>query len=202
MKTKMKQNITKNQTKIIIATIWIVLSILVWSLIPASRKGPMGFGPPASMTIFKASDGSFSILSPANWVAFNLPQGYHGDKEIVASIAVSGREFAIINIAHKLFPDGKVNDVVDWGQSRAARSIDYVPTPLIPLSDSELTGFVQDYKWLHSSYDKILMHCQDVYVLANNDGYALSFCSKEEDWTSLKDIYIEMQQSFSIRGEK
>lgn len=194
----MRHTITKRQIIVLIVITWLIASILVLLFFPSVRKGPFGFGPPASMTTFQMKDGSFSISYPGNWIAYEMPQGYHGDDEIITSISVSGREFAIINIARKSFVDGNLNDVMDWGQSRAAQHIDYLPDSIQPLNVSETKGFIQEYKWLHSAYDKILMHCQDVYVFADNVGYSISFCSQEQDWLSLKDFFIEMRESFSI----
>lgn len=197
---KMKQFVIKKQIKIVIVVTWLAVSVLVLFLFPAARKGPFGFGPPASMTTFQAADGSFSIAYPANWMPSDWPYGSRGDKEIIASIGVSGRQLGFVDIARRYFPKGNTKDVVDWGQLRAKQYVDYTPAPLLSLDNSKLKGFIQDYDWLHSD-EMTIVHCQDVYILANGVGYSISFCSQNQDWAFLKNYYAEMLRSFLIQGE-
>ena len=186
---------------LIIIVVLTLMSTLVLVFNYASRKGPLGFGPPAPMKMYLMKDKSFSIMYPGNWVVFETPQGSHGDDDVVAIILVSGRSAANVTIARRSFINGDIHDVLVWGQLRAASNIDYIPASLDPLVDNKLGGFTQDYTWRGPYQNDVTRHCQDMYVFKNEVGYTLSFCSQEQDWVSLEDFYIQMWQSFTILGE-
>jgi len=192
------RSIGRNQLIMLIAILWIASSVIIWLVFPTARKGPLGFGPPAEMTTFQAKDGKYTISYPANWSAFDL-EGSHGDHEVIATILVAGKSLANVTIARKSFPNGTVNDVSDWGKSRATQHDDYLVVSFLPLNDSDLNGFTHTYKWSSPTLNnKVIRYCQDNYILADDFGYDLSFCSKEKDWSFLESTYLEMMQSFSV----
>ena len=188
------------QALLVLMGILTLVSILVLIIFPATRKGPLGFGPPAPMVTFQAKDRNFSISYPENWSAFDTPQGSHGDNEIVAVILIAGQMGSNVTIARRSFPNGDISDVVAWGESRAAIQTNYTSISFSPLTDNELGGVVHEYTGLGSSLYNITRRCQDVYVFAKNTGYDLSFCLDEQDWESLEKIFIQMRQSFVIDG--
>ncbi len=188
--------LSKGQLGIIVIVTLCVTSILGLMLNPAARKGPFGFGPPAPMTTFKASDNSYSILYPENWVARETPQGSQDDSKIIAVIVVSGQQYGIVNIARESFPDGNVDQVIEWGQSRAAEHINYAPFPL-EAAAGNTNNYVQEYTWGNST----LKRCQDLYVYASDNGYAVSFCSYDSKWSYLESYFLTMMQSFSVQGK-
>src|SRR6266508_5202403 len=193
------KSMKKHHVILLVATAWVLMSVLILLINPAARKGPLSFGPPAPMKSFQAKNGSYSISYPANWVVGETPQGSHGDDEVVAVILVSGRQSANIAIARRTFPNANTNDVVTWGQARATRNTGYAPVSSEPWSNGKLKGLIHEYTWSSSSsYEIITRYCQDVYVLSNNIGYTLSFCSQEQDWLSLKCYFFEMRDSFSV----
>ena len=191
----------RKRLKNIILILWVTLSFIVLLVFPIARKGLLGLGSPAMMTTFEAKDGSYSISYPANWVAGELPQGNHGDDEVIAIITVSGRSLANIIIARKSFSSGTADDVLAWGKSRASQRDDYLAISFLPFSNGNMDGFAHTYQWSSPTIvNRILRRCQDVYLLAGEYGYALTFCSQEKDWHSLDDIYVEMMQSFLATG--
>ncbi len=195
------RSITRSQAIFLALTVLCMISFLVLFIDPSTRKGPLGFGPPAPMILFQMKDKSFTLLYPENWVAAETPQGNHGDIEIIAVIIVSGKQMANITIARKPFPTGNISNVVNWGQSRAAMHTDHNILSFKPLSDNNLDGLIQEYTWGSPSFNKnVTSHCQDVYIFHNADGYALSFCALQQDWPSLMNVYAQIRQSFSIQG--
>jgi len=190
-------SLAKKQVVYFLALAWILASILIWLIYPTARKGPLGFGSPASMTTFQANDRSFSIEYPGNWIVSELPQGNHGDHEAIAFISVSGHQLANVIIARKSFLSGNINGIVVWGQARAEQHPDYVSISFHPVNDGKMNGFIHEYTWSPHSLNNITSRCQDFYTFANGVGYSLSFCSQDRDWASLSRLYTEMRQSFS-----
>ena len=62
-------------------------------------------------------------------------------------------------------------------------------------------GFIYEYSWTHDALfnDTAVSLCQDVYIIKNNTGYSLSFCSDEKDRLSLENTYAEMWRSLSVK---
>lgn len=195
------RSLPKRQIILLIAIICTFASIIILVVNPAARKGPLGFGPPAPMVTFQMSDDSFSISYPENWTVFETPQGNHGDHEVVAIILVAGHQIANVTVARQSISAGNINDVVNWGQARAAIHEGYKSSSVDPFTVNNLGGYIHEYSWSHASLfeNSILSSCQDVYALKNNIGYSVSFCSSEKDWRSLEGTYTEMQQSFYVK---
>lgn len=192
------RSLTKVQIVFLIAMLWCLVSILIFLIDPAARRGPLGFGPPASMTTFRSRDSSFSILYPQNWIAVDTPQGTTDDAEAIAVIVVSGRQLANVVVARQTFSGGSITDVVHWGQARAARHLKYTPVSLGPQTDNNLGGFIHEYTWLSYPLHNITSRCQDAYMFNKGIGYDLSFCSRQQDWQSLEDVFMKMRQSFAL----
>lgn len=194
-------SLTKRQIIFLVATAWVFVSIVVWFMNPAARKGPLGFGPPASMVTFQMSDDSFSISYPQNWTVFETPNGSHGDQDVVAIILVAGHDLANITVARQSFPTGNIDNVVAWGKSRASTHQDHKSISINPFTDNNLDGYIYEYLWTHDSLvtNTITSICHDIYIFKNNTGYSLSFCSTDKDRLSLENTYEEMWQSFFVK---
>ena len=196
---KRDKSIQLNQIVLFLLII-IFVSVMNLILFPSLRKGPLGFGPPAKMTTFIAFDGSYSISHPANWTAFNTPQGNHGDTEVIAIITVSGHQMANLTISRQYFPDKTLDEVINWGQSRAEKHNGFTPVELKEISNINYDVYSFNYYWSSTNVwgDELLIHCQDFYTLYYETGYILSFCSKEKDWPDLINYYTDMQNSFVV----
>lgn len=188
------------QLKHILLFMLIITSVSVINLLlfPSFRKGPLGFGQPAKMTTFNAFDGSYSISHPANWTAFNTPQGNHGDTEVIAIITVSGHQMANLTISRQNLPDQTLDEVINWGQSRAEKHSGFTPVELIEISNINYDVYSFNYYWSSTNVWKkeLLIYCQDFYILNQNTGYSLAYCSKEKDWPELFNYYADVQNSF------
>ena len=186
--------LSKPRLGVLVIGIVCVASVLVFVLNPATRKGPLGFGPPAAMVMFTASDNSYSILYPGNWIARETPQGSQGDPDIIAVIVVSGQQHAIVNIARKSFPNGNIDQAISWGLSRASERIGYSHLQLEATAWNN-NYYVQEYTW----GDSPLIRCQDLYAYEQLYEYTLTFCSDDSHWLSLKDYFLTMMQSVSFQ---
>jgi hypothetical protein len=196
------RNLTKLQLIILFVILLTIVSIIDLWMNPAHRKGLAGFGPPAKMTSYQAKDGSFSISYPENWTVIETPQGSHGDKEIVTVIIVAGHQIANITMARQSFVQGNIDEVVDWGQLRAASLYGYKSISLDPVTSNGYDGYLHEYSFSNQSAwsGMEFSHCQDLYLYENNTGYSLAFCSSEKDWPDLLSYYVEMQNSFSMKA--
>lgn len=188
------------QLILLVLTIWTLVSVLVLIFVPAARKGPLGFGSPAPLKALASKELGFSVSYPGNWTAFETPQGNHGDREVVAVILVAGKVGAYVTIAHRPFLNANIDDVVEWGHSRATSHPGYSLISLRRITGEKAGGVAEEYVWFSNAQYRQYIHCLDRYVLFKNGGYVLSFCSTERDWLSLAGIFEQMAESFVASG--
>ena len=193
-------SLKKYRIVLLLAGLMTVASTVVWSMNPASRKGPFGFGDPAPMVKHQMRDGSFSILYPENWSVFETPGGSHGDEEIVATVVVAGKFSGYVNIARQSFPQVAKDKYLEWGESRASENQNYKSVSVTELSNLNVSGFVHEYVWSSPDFGGKMIgnRCQDIYTFTSDFAYDLSFCALEKDWLSLKEYFSDMQRSFTV----
>jgi hypothetical protein len=202
VKIKLKpEKLRKTRTIILLLLLALcLLPLLQILLFPSRRTGPFGIGLPSPMEQYSNQESGFSIVYPKSWVFNETPDGAHGDNEVIAVILVPGRSFPQVLIAHKSFPDKDLNQVAQWGQSRAKDKCECILNPLGKLETSNFRGIAQEYSWqVRTMISTTTIFCQDLYVLYNTDGYALSFCASQSYWPRVADVFNEMMNSFSIR---
>lgn len=101
---KQLHSLSPRQKTYIFLILIFVVSLVIMFFSQKSRTGPFGIGLPAETQIFVARQGGFSIKYPQSWVAFETPQGSHGDEDVIAVILVPGRSFPQVYIARHFFP--------------------------------------------------------------------------------------------------
>lgn len=142
-------------------------------------------------------DDQIEFTYPENWVAQLTPQGNHGDKEVIGVVSVPAKFFLNIIVARKESAGEDASSVADWGLLRAqSRFIHY---ELISLSDylsESFSGLISEYiARTGSPLETQNVHCKDLYFTHNQNGYAFSFCTTENDWTEVSSIFDEIISS-------
>jgi len=187
--------------KIMAILVFIFLCTPVQLIIfPSKRTGPFGIGLPSSMKTFMGKNVNFSIDYPSSWGAHELPQGSHGDNEVFALIINSGNTMPSVWFAKRNFQDGDINQISKWGESRILndRSM-YESISLSNVHTAKFDGLVRQYSWKEETFlGTIYIECEDLYVLENEIGYAISFCSKDKDWKETEPVFQQMIDSFDL----
>lgn len=152
------------------------------------------------MKSFQSPSGNFSIDYPVLLQAGDMPDGSHGDLEVIAEISniLSSPK---IEISKRLFPSGKVEDVWDWGRKRAQAYSDFQGLGNKPYITSNYMGFVQEYmRSLENIWGKQEFHCLDWYYLnnTNNIGYDFSFCTDQQYWNVAENAFYNMINSIKF----
>ena len=183
--------------------IFVILFSFVSTIIDISKRaGPFGIGLPSSLVKYTSKTENFTIVHPGSWPVYETPQGNHGDIEVFAIINPPGRSFPHMILAKKLFPGENLNDVAKWGVERAKllSTENFIEISLESRTINNVTGYLHDYFFSAPGiFEERHYHCNDLYFLENSLGYDLSFCSEEEDWDEVNNIFFQMVESFSVK---
>lgn len=173
------------------------VSMVYWIagiLFDSSRRAtPFGLGIPSTMRDFNFGKEKFTMKYPESWTVVLTPQGNHGDLEVFAVGVVPWRTIPNVTFAHKYFSNGRLEDVADWGESRAQEDPAYENISISPFESDYFSGLLRSYdRYFESPLGIQNIHCQDWYFLSNDWGYAVSFCAKENDWPKVNDVFNEI----------
>lgn len=141
---------------------------------------------------------------PESWVAFELPEGNHGDREEIVAISVPGRTWPNFRIAKQNFVTGDVDQVIQWGVTRIDKIKGIQPKDITigkptPIKTSTLSG-----KYLTYSYTSVSLIeekevvCHSYFFYKNESGYMASLCSDKDSWEKLGDVESKMIASLSF----
>lgn len=184
--------------------ILILFSTARWHLDPGYRSGIYGIGPSTPMKEFEAEYYPFSIQYPEKWIARELPQGNHGDPNVIFGIGVPGRGASTyVHLAHTDTPTGDLEYVAEWGIARKSQSEYWSGYTFInsrTLNSTRLNGISHEYLYTSEGpfYGHETIRCLDWYICKNQDGYALSFCANQEHWEAVYPVFLKMIDSFSV----
>jgi hypothetical protein len=154
--------------------------------------------------VFQSEIAEFSVKYPKDWVAFNTPQGRTGDDEVVAVFLPPGRSFPQVYIANRNFPQGKMDDVVEWGKDRAQSDrSNYQEISISNIALTNNSGILNEYTWQDPTYfGNVDIRCEDLYLLEDELGYAISFCAYPKQWNQLSSVAEEIFDSFKFSSKK
>ena len=187
--------------KVIVILVIVFLLSFTQFIFPSNRRGLFGTGLPSPMESFVGNNVHLSIDYPSSWVASELPQGSHGDKEVFALIINPGNWMPSVWFARHDFQNNDLNQVAEWGESRilSQRSM-YESISLTRIHTSSIDGLIRQYTWeSESPLGKTRVRCEDLYIFENGTGYALSFCTEEKDWDDTEAYFQKMIESFDLR---
>lgn len=170
-------------------------------LLPTFRTGPFGTGLPSSMKTLAGDNVVFTIDYPLSWVANELPYGNHGDLEVFAAILNPGNWMPSVWFARHEFQNGRLSQVAEWGESRILeKGSQYSSITLTETHTKNYEGLIRQYSWASESlFGSTNIRCEDIYILENGIGYAISFCSYERDWDKVEPFFSHMIESFDLR---
>lgn len=182
---------------IILIAMFVVSTLVQIAFFPSSLPfGPVAIG---NMKKWENQTGKFSIDYPENWLAYELPQGNHGDKEVVAMIEPRGNYLPQLFVSQKFFSAPRIADVASWGEMRNQSRGDCTTIKLEDISTPNITGQVREYiLMMDSSLGTAKWHCLDLYTLNNQLGYQFSFCVNEKDWAKMSPVFQQMIQSVAF----
>lgn len=161
---------------------------------PSWYVGPFGgLGLPSTMQDFVFSTEKLTMKYPKSWRVVLTPHGNHGDLEVFAMVAVPWRTVPNVTFAHKYFSNGRLEEVANWGESRAQNDPTFESSSISRFESDYFSGLLRGYDiYFESPFGIQNIHCQDWYFLNNDWGYAVSFCAKENDWPKVNDVFNEM----------
>lgn len=138
---------------------------------------------------------------PRTWAAFELPDGSHGDNEVIAFFGfASPITKPKVFIAQRSFSNPTLEDVANWGELRLMT--DSSPNHIVnlnPVTSPNAHALLRYYSTLSSTpLGKYKNKCMDWYTFDASFGYQLSFCTDETHWSEMENVFMQMAQSFTI----
>lgn len=147
---------------------------------------------------FESKVGNFKIEYPLVLNTHDLPNGSHGDRDVV-TIMSNGLEYNLITIYKNNFVDGNMDEVLTWGMEKAQYQGEKQEISLTQYSSPPYSGILREYivdftNNFHSRHD----HCIDWYVMNGDYGYDFSFCVNIKYWDKTKDVFLKMINSIEF----
>jgi hypothetical protein len=179
----------------------IILLLLLGAVLYLAATAPPGGGPwpiglPSETVVFESKSGGFTMRIPSTWVGSDLPGGTADDKHAVATVSVPGRTLPFVSVSRMEFPTGSLADVAAWGEEAIleVRSGTHLENTAESPDDSRASrGYTYAEETLLGNVE---IRCIDWYLLEGTVGYRMAFCSKEDEWPLVEDVFGEMAGSF------
>lgn len=194
---KFKQISLRAKLVVILGIMFVISVVIQCVFFPTTTPfGPVAVG---KMQTWESQLGKFSIDYPDNWIARELPQGNHGDMEVIAVVLPRNNYLPQVYISQKDFSPPQISDIASWGDMRNQSRGDYNSLKLENISTPNITGQVREYVFtMDSLLGATKWHCLDLYTLNNKLGYQFSFCVDEKDWTKMNPVFQQMIQSVAF----
>lgn len=145
-------------------------------------------------TLTSSSNG-FSINYPPTWTGLELPNGNHGDLEVVAMLISPSNIFPGVLIARKEVLGLTVQDVAKWGENRiTTKYSQYQLDELQDLKLNEQTLLTRTY--ITDANTSLTVKSKDVYIARGKDGIILTLRSKESEYEDAVKIFDAIVKSF------
>jgi hypothetical protein len=185
---------------IILCGLAVLLLIAMFSALGIYRV-ITGYGLHSPMTTFVSDKFNITIDYPRTWAAFELPDGSHGDNEVIAFFGfASPITRPKVFIAQRAFANPTLEDIANWGELRLkADSSDYHMVNLGSVTSPNTHALLRYYSTLSiTPMGKFKNNCIDWYTFYDSFGYQLSFCTDETHWSEMENVFMQMAQSFTI----
>lgn len=168
---------------------------------PKNRTGFWGIGLPAQMANYEGEQSSFYISYPESWVITELPNGNHGDMDVIATILVPGRSWPQINIRRISLPEGDVEELATYGEYKISKEKKITQTTIDKFKTINIDGLVHDYSWQTSSllFGAVSIRCKDYHTIQKSNGYTLSFCAEKGQWPEVENTFNQIIESFAVK---
>ncbi len=158
-------------------------------------------GLPSPMETFVSPQFHISIQHPRTWFASELPDGNHGDLEVIAFISGGGPMVgASVSIARKSFSQPAIDGVAQWGLSRLYSRLNQDETiDLISTTVPDQTSLLRRYSRRYQTFlGPGSIECLDWYTYSGPYGYDLSFCVQAKYWAQMNELFLQMARSFRV----
>jgi hypothetical protein len=152
------------------------------------------------MRLFESSEYDFSIEYPAGWIASELPDGNHGDKEVIAMFFIPA-PFPGVLIQQKEFKSPALEDIANWGKQRILNRYDeYDLGDLVKTNVGDQEVFERVYRTNMTTGSNLML--RDVYFLHDGKGFILTFVSYASKFDELNPIFQAMVDSFQFDNKE
>lgn len=198
------QNARASRAKIIVLGVALIVTLqIMWNI--SVRYSPREF--PEIWETAKVEDFQFAIDYPRNWRLHELPQGSHGDMEVILSVGEGIRCFFCVRfgdigptvyVAHKSFNMTSNVNVSRWGRERAVgRSLGgfYEIENTEMFQNDEYRIIIRTYR-IKDSISKELEPSADIYIIRENDVFIFTLDAEPKDYEEIYPIFERISLSF------
>ena len=184
--------------------IWAVMTAVLslvavmWQILTHGVSGLFGGLIPGGTRVFTTQQGGIAISYPANWTTFDLPQGNHGDKAVVAWLSDPKVQTMYIEVVGSEAAD--MESLLSWGKGRAEKHDGYRLDAPTNVTDGGLA--TMEYLWNgpDSWGGQTVYHCRDVYAVRSDGGYGLVMCSEDRDWSRFEAYFEQAAVGLALEG--
>jgi hypothetical protein len=144
---------------------------------------------------FSSSQNGFSIDYPSNWTALELPNGNHGDSEVIALLVAPNHILPAVEIARKSF-SMTVDEVVNWGEERITKrfkkDVELGDVKKIDKNDSIIAKRI----YTSGLRSENPLNSYEFYIAREDDSLILSFNATQTQFEKVKTCFDTMIDSF------
>lgn len=178
--------------------IFTILSVLLFLM---SCRDSISMVSTNKSRIFTNQEGGYSLEYPSGWIAFELPNGQHGEKEVTGIIVMQNQDSPNIYIRQVEKRTPSLDEAIQWGEVRLIDRYSDVGTfQLETLKFSDLNGkkiAKRTYTISFPNKDVILKN-QDVYIVTGNSMYMVTFSSTTTEYNNQIEVFDEIMSSFQV----
>jgi hypothetical protein len=146
------------------------------------------------MALFESSEHDLSIQYPSGWIAKDLPDGNHGDMDVIAMFYTLSPLPAII-MHHKEFENPTLENVASWGQQRIFDRYD--EHKLEDINEETLANQEVLTRTYLTSWSKgTAVRSKDVYIVHDDSGIILTLRATVYQYDDILPVFDAMVDSF------
>lgn len=184
---------TKKDTKAILFIF--VLSVCSCQLMNIFLE-PYKLDEPVAWETFQSEIKPISIIYPQDWLTFDLPQGNHGDKDVIAYMSPFKYEYPYVTILYREMRQPSLDDVAAWGERRITTPT-YKSTSLGKINIRGLEALLRNF--YYTNKPRMDYFCHHIYLADKNDAYIIEMCVDEKNKSNqVQSIFKDMIQSISL----
>ena len=159
---------------------------------------PPNLDEPLTWQTFQSQIQPITIDHPDDWMAADLFQGNHGDKEVIAYIDPTSFDYPYVTIAYREMDNATLKEVASWGKSRIKTTApSFASDPLIAIDIQGQDALQRAYSY--KDWRDVKISCSHVYLLNRNDAYTVEMCVNEPNNSEqLQSVFEQMVQSIVL----
>ena len=150
---------------------------------------------------FTNETGGYSLDYPSGWLAFELPDGQQGEKEVTGIVVMVNQDSPNIYIRQTFQNSPSLKDAVEWGEKRLfERYSELGILQFESLNYSEMNGMEVAKRTYTISFpdQEAILKNQDVYIATSKNMFIVTFSSTVKDFDYQIEVFDEIISSFQI----